>query len=236
MAKKQITLNEQQLREFVSYSVARILKEAMGRPIFDKYGEYDGSEESDYGEDSFVFEPDLDEYLSDEVDFPSPIQVEVSFTREEGMKGDGYMQPDDPDSYELDSWRIVNDDIPMEVRREVENAVNQYMENDFDLEAEASERGGLYEENKGAMFHSDGKNAFEPKNPYANMTWKEYCAAKAKEREDEKEREKLRDLNKPKGGKKNLGVTAHYNGKKEKIHVGKDEIDEMIRKAIKSLK
>ena len=212
MAKRQIVLNEQQLREFVSYSVARILREAMGRPIFDKYGEYDGAEEGDYGEDSFVFEPDLDEYLSDEVDFPSPIQVEVSFTREEGMKGDGYMQPDDPDNYELDSWRIVNNDIPMEVRREVENAVKQYMENDFDLETEASARGGLYEENRGVTAHFNGEG-FKPKNPYENMTWDEYCAAKKKERDDEKEKEKLRDLDKSKSGKKNLGTTFHSNKK-----------------------
>jgi len=234
MARQQIVLSEEKLREFISYSVARLLKEAYGKAIYDRNGEYDGAEESNYGKDSFVFEPDIDQYLRDEVDFPSPIKVEVSFTRSEGMKGDGYMQPDDPDSYEIDSWRIVNDDIPNEVRKEVEDAVRQYMENDFDVEEAASEYGNIYEENRGVMAHFSGEG-FKPKNPYEDMTWDEYCAAKKREREDDDEKKKLRDLG-HEGEKENRGVTAHFGGDKEKIHIGKDEISEMIQEAIRNLK
>ena len=234
MSKKQIVMSEEKLRNFISYSVAKLLKEAYGRPIYDANGEYDGSEESDYGEDSLVFEPDIDEYLSDEVDFPSPIKVEVNYTRTEGMKGDGYMQPDDPDDYEIDSWRIINNDIPMEVRQEVMRAVKMYMENDFDIEEAVSEYGNIYEENRGVMAHFNGEG-FKPKNPYEDMTWDEYCAAKKKERENDSEKKKLRDLNHG-DDKENRGATVHFGGDKEKIHIGKDEISEMIQKAIRGLK
>ena len=55
MAKKQIRLSEEKLRNFISYSVAKLLKEGngfngfAGRPIYDSHGEYDGGEGSNYG-------------------------------------------------------------------------------------------------------------------------------------------------------------------------------------------
>jgi hypothetical protein len=255
MAKRQITLNEEKLREFISYSVARLLKEAYGKPIYDRHGEYDGYEDTKYGSDSFVFEPDIDKYLSDEVDFPEYPKVKVYFTRTEGMKGDGYMQPDDPDEYKLDSWEIVNQEG---MTPEVMNAVKQYMENDFDVEEAANEHGNLYEENRGVMAHFSGEG-FQPKNPYENMTWDEYCAAKAREREEDAEKKRLHDMNYPEDGKENRGITTHFDGEKhektpeeieadehmfdddywanrEKIHVSKDEISEMIQNQIKQLK
>ena len=133
--RRQIRLSEGQLREFVSYSVARLLKEAVGRDIYLSNGEYDGYEEDEYGTDSFVFEPDIDKYLDDSIDFPEYPKVKVYYTKSEGMKGDGYMQPDDPDTYDLDFWEIVNQNgMPQEVIK----ATEQYMENDFDLEEEAA--------------------------------------------------------------------------------------------------
>ena len=225
-------MNEEKFRNFISYSVAKLLKEAYGKPIYDAHGEYDGDEESDYGTDSFVFEPDIDRYLSDEVDFPEYPKVKVYFTRTEGMKGDGYLTPDDPDSYELDSWEIVNGEG---MSPEVLDAVNQYMENDFDIEEAASEHANLYEENRGVTAHFNGEG-FKPKNPYENMTWDEYCAAKARERKEDGDRKRLHDMNAPKDGKKNLGVTTHFNGDGGKVHVTKDELSEMIRKAIKDIR
>lgn len=255
MAKRQITLSEEKLRNFISYSVARLLKEAYGRPIYDAHGEYDGYEDTKYGTDSFVFEPDIDKYLSDEVDFPEYPKVRVEFTRTEGMKGDGYLQPDDPDDYKLNSWEIVNQEG---MTPEVMNAVKQYMENDFDVEEAASEYGDLYEENRGVTAHFSGEG-FQPKNPYENMTWDEYCAAKAREREEDAEKKRLHDMNYPEDEKENRGITAHFGGEKhektpeeieadehmfdddywankERVHVSKDEISEMIQNAIRSLK
>ena len=235
MARQQIVLSEEKLREFISYSVARLIKEAYGKAIYDRNGEYDGAEESDYGEDSFVFEPDIDQYLRDEVDFPSPIKVEVSFTRSEGMKGDGYMQPDDPDDYELGSWRILNRDVPEEFQQDVLNAVKQYMENDFDIEEAANEHGNLYEENRGAKVHFNG-GGFKPKNPYENMTWDEYCAAKKKEREDDKEKEDNPD--KKKDREKNRGIMTHIPGKKEddeKVRLTEQDIAKMVKKAVNEI-
>ena len=231
MSKRQIVMSEEKLRNFISYSVAKLLKEAYGKPIYDAHGEYDGYEDTPYGSDSFVFEPDIDKYLGDDVDFPEYPKVRVYFTRTEGMKGDGYLQPDDPDEYELDSWEIVNQGG---MTPEVMNAVKQYMENDFDVEEAANEYGNLYEENRGVMAHFNGEG-FKPKNPYEDMTWDEYCAAKKREREDDDEKKKLRDLG-HEGEKENRGVTAHFGGKKDKIHVGKDEISEMIQEAIRNLK
>lgn len=233
MARQQIVLSEEKLREFISYSVARLLREAYGKPIYDAHGEYDGYEDTKYGTDSFVFEPDIDKYLSDEVDFPEYPKVKVYFTRTGGMKGDGYMQPDDPDEYKLDSWEIVNRNA---ATPEVMNAVKQYMENDFDIEEAANEHGNLYEENKGVTFHNDGKNPFKPNEAGKGGVSKE-----------------------KKSDEKNKGITAHFNGKKdektpedkendehmfddkywakkERIHIGKDEISEMIQREIRKLK
>lgn len=250
MAKRQITLSEEKLRNFISYSVARLLKEAYGKPIYDRHGEYDGYEDSKYGSDSFVFEPDIDKYLDDDVDFPEYPKVKVYFTRTEGMKGDGYLQPDDPDEYELDSWEIVNQE---EMTPEVIDAVKQYMENDFDVEEAASEYGDLYEENRGVMAHFSGEG-FQPKNPYENMTWDEYCAAKAREREEDAEKKKLHGLNYPEDEKENRGITTHFDGEKHektpeeveadehmfdddywvnKMNLTKEDLAEMVNKSVR---
>lgn len=236
---KKIRLNEKQLREFVSYSVAKLLKEGM-RPIYDKHGEWDGDEYSPYGSDSFVFEPDIDKYLGDDVDFPEYPKVRVEYTKTEGMKGDGYLQPDDPDEYTLDGWDIVNkENLPQEAIE----AVKMYMENDFDLEEEAIEHEGYLEEgeNRGIMAHFDGKDTFKPKNPYENMTWDEYCAAKKKEREDDENKKKLHDVNYPeekKDRERNRGIMTHIPGKKEddgKIRITEQDIAKMVKKAVNEI-
>jgi hypothetical protein len=152
----EIRLNEENFRKFVSYSVARILKESYyGRPIFDRHGEYDGSEAGSYGENSYVFEPDIEKYIDSEdfEDVPFP-QVKVYFTKTEGMKGDGYLQPDDPDEYELESWKLLDKE---KYPREIVDAVERYMENDFDLEDSVASN--LFEgKNLGVTFHSNGES------------------------------------------------------------------------------
>lgn len=148
---KQIKLNESQLREFISYSVARILKEGYGREIILHNGESDGFEGSPYGYDSFVIEPDLDKYL-DELDpndidagdtflraveqyLGHPVKVKVEYYGEEGMKGDQYLQPDDSDSYRVTDWQIVDGEKikDPQLKAQLEDMVSSYMGNDFDI-------------------------------------------------------------------------------------------------------
>ena len=176
---RKIRLNEKQLREFVSYSVAKLLKEGL-RPFYDKYDGFDRYAYTPYGNDSFVFNPDIDKYLSDDIDFPEDPEVKVEYEKIAGMKGDGYLQPDDPDEYILKSWDIVNKEGQPQ---EVIEAVKMYMENDFDLAGEAIEHEMYLEEseNRGMMAHFSG-DGLKSKNPYENMTWDEYCAAKERTR------------------------------------------------------
>lgn len=244
--RNRIKLTEEGLRNFVSYSVARILKESYyGRPIFDRHGEYDGSEAGSYGENSYVFEPDIEKYVDSEdfEDVPFP-QVKVYFTKTEGMKGDGYLQPDDPDEYELDSWTLLDKE---KYPREIVDAVEKYMENDFDLEDSISSN--LYEgKNLGVTFHSNGEDTYKPENPYGDMTWDEYVKAKADEHEKENE------FPETSSDGKNLGVTFHSNGENHektpedmedekhmfdddywvgKMNLSKEDLAEMVNKSVR---
>lgn len=224
---KQIKMNEGQLREFVSYSVAKLLKELRGRDLYDRHGEYDGYEDSNYGDGEFVFEPDIDKYISEDLDFPAYPKVKVFYTKTQGMRSHDYDIPDDPDSYELQDWKIIN---PQGMPQEVIDAVKYYMENDFDLEEAANDDGiaGINEgwdtsfserchkwreehpidhgKNKGVCAHFPGGTEFQPENPYKDMTWDEYCAAKKKEHEDSKKNSEPK-----KSDEKNRGITAHFN-------------------------
>lgn len=248
MAKKQIRLSEENLRNFISYSVAKLLKEGW-RPFYDKHGEWDGDEYTSYGSDSFVFEPDIDRYLDDDADFPEYPKVRVEYTKTEGMKGDGYSQPDDPDEYTLDGWDIVNkENLPQEVIE----AVKMYMKNDFDLEEEVVAHEGYLEEaeNRGIMTHFDGKDTFKPKNPYEDMTWDEYCKAK---KGDCGEKKSLHDIDYPEE-KKNRGIKIHFDGRKheetpedkeraehmfdddywvDKMNLTKEDLAEMVNRSVR---
>lgn len=226
--RRQIRLSEAKLREFVSYSVAKLLREMKGRDLYDRNGEFDGSEDADYGTDSFVFEPDIDEYLDEDLEFPEYPQVRVYYTKTQGMRSRDRDIPDDDDSYQLDSWEIIN---PQGMPQEVLEAVKYYMENDFDIE-EAANSGSIaglnegwdtsfserchkwneehpidHEKNKGACAHFPGGTEFRPENPYKDAKgWDEYCEMKRKEREKDKEKSKPK-----KSDGKNRGVTVHFN-------------------------
>ena len=131
---KRVSLSESQLREFISYSVAQLLKESM--PIYMRRNgevEYEGEDGSPYGGDSIVIQPDeLEEYVPEDLELP---KIRVYYDVTEGMKGDGYMQPDDPDEYEVTDWEVINKE---KYPPEVLEAIKNYMENDFDIEEEVS--------------------------------------------------------------------------------------------------
>ena len=176
MEKRKIQLTEEKLREFVSYSVARILKEAMGRPIYDKNGEYDGSEDSKYGSDSTEIEFDpyeddgmmaafdsvldngkyqglskdmFDDYEDGQYGRIFPVSVKVFYDTKEGMKGDGYLQPDDPDEINVTGWKILSDLSKFGPAAELVNDVVSAYFKDGYFNTENLENGiaGLYEEN-----------------------------------------------------------------------------------------
>lgn len=281
---KQIKLSENQLREFVSYSVTKLLKEALGRPIYDRNGEFDGYEGGKYGANTMKlsFSPDEGkdmewaiESVIDEGNYPGltmdmfldggryediwPIPIEVSYNISQGMKGDGYLQPDDPDEAEITGWEVLNPNslnIPDELVGFIKDALNRYMEDEDALKERAfeNEAHGIYEEaNRGTLTHFGKKESEEAAkrypNPYENMTWDEYCEAKRKEREEEPAAE-------PEDEKPNLGITTHFGGKEperspeekekdehmfddehwvNKMNLSRDELTEIINKAVKRI-
>ena len=120
--KREVSLTESQMREFVSYSVARLLKEALGRR---------------YGVHSFTFSPDEEDlapYLDMELNYDEIPEIAVEYKISRGMPGDKYLTPDDDDKFELLSWNVVNrENVPDEAI----SAVRSYMDNDFDIEEAA---------------------------------------------------------------------------------------------------
>lgn len=146
MSKKQIRLNENDLRNFVSYSVARLLKEAYGREFSDGRGgiEY---EDSKYGYDSMeiafnpwddddqaaAFQQAVEEaglsmdMFDDGGEFGDiwPIAVRVNYTVSQGMKG-SYDVPDDPDEIEVTSWDAGTKGLPPQVGQLIEKALQVY--------------------------------------------------------------------------------------------------------------
>lgn len=77
---------------------------------------------------------------------------------------------------------------------------------------------------KGTSTHFDGSSSFQPKNPYENMTWDEFCQAKRKEREGNKE---LRDTNYPKE-RDNRGTKVHFGSKRYEETPKDEDLTEMV--------
>ena len=225
-----VTLTEEGLRNFISYSVSKLLKEAYGRPFSDGRGgiEY---EDSKYGSDSMEIEFNPWEDDSQMEAFQSvieeaglqmdmfddggqfgdiwPISVNVHYTVSQGMKGD-YDTPDDPDEIEVTGWDADTNDFPPQVGQLVDKALKTYFNDGyFDPEEQIGAR-GLYEENLGTTVHFNGESSFKPENPYKDMSWDEYCEAKRMEREkDQMKSEKPEEDEKP-----NIAVTTHFDGEK----------------------
>ena len=253
MEKRQIRLNESDMRKFVSYTVSKLLKEAVGAPIYDRRGEYDGYEESKYGSDSTKvdFDPFNDDdqmaafqQACEEMGCPMdefgdggefgdiwPITVSVNLDRKKGMAG-SYDVPDDPDETTVTDWNADTANLGP-VAGVIDKALEIYFrEGYYDPEDSTAGFAGLNEENRGAMFHNDGKSPFKPS-----------------------ETGKGGDSSEKKPNEKNRGVTFHSNGNKpernkedddhmfddkywankSKTRVGKDELDEMIQKTIRKV-
>lgn len=110
------------------------------------------------------------------------------------------------------------------------------------------------EENRGIMAHFETDPNHKEPNPYEGMTWDEYCAKKAEERAKDKERE-MKDAE-VKDEKPNLGIMAHFDGKKhertpeeferdehmfddqywvDKMNLSKDDLTEIVNKFVSRL-
>jgi hypothetical protein len=298
MAKTQIKLSEENLRNFISYSVSRLLKEGNGfngfngRDIIGPHGEYDGSEGSNYGssnaeislyewmdENENVFN-NLVNYVNKENGgkfsqllnggespadlFASIVDDDftlcVDFTNKQGMKGDGYLQPDDPDEFTLDkkvlkqpqanqTLQKISDPLQRAFVQAVVAEWPEWVDEDYVYDNIVSP--ALYEErNLGITTHFDGSSSFEPENPYENMTWDEYCEAKRREREEEASKPKEEP------SRTNRGIMAHFDGKKHeetpeekernehmfdddywvnKMNLSKDELSEIVKKTVKRI-
>lgn len=253
--RNRIKLTEEGLRDFVSYSVARLLKEAYdfpGKEITLSNGESDGFEHSEYGssnvevkftdwmdeayqearrlilkvneENGGKFSEILSQENSPEDSFYECIAglpedafvVSLNFTYEQGMKGDGYLQPDDEDSLTINKRELKQPNANNAVRSIQDPTVKALVVAvikewvdwvDEEYIKEHVMDNSLYEErNLGVTFRSNGEDTYKPENPYGNMTWDEYVKAKANEHENEKKSSEA-----PSDGK-NLGVTFHSNG------------------------
>ena len=259
MNKKQIRLSEEKLRDFISYSVARLLKEGMGRDIYLSNGEYDGGEGSMYGSSStvisfnpfdddammraFEFALDDDKYRGLTLDMFDeggqfgdiwPVRVDVEFNAKEGMRSGSYDVPDDPDEIEITGWESGMKD-PGAIGQLVNDAIEAYLEMYFDKD-ELWGAVNEEKENRGITYHNDGNSSWKPKNPYEGMSWDEYCETKKKEREGKKEEDPERGM----GAPKNHGITYHNPGpeadkdafRPKSIHITRDDLKEMINKAI----
>lgn len=232
MERKKITLNEKNLRDFVTYSVARLLKEAMGKPIYDRHGEFDGYTSGKYGSDTFKleFDPENSDDMNDayqsvlqEPDFQGvneeelanvwPVNVNVWYTieREEGGdRGETY------DSASVEHWEPDMSNVPDNLYNFVNEVISNFFEggyfteNDI-LDYNTMNNGMFEEENTGTLTHFGKKEmdaaAEKYPNPYENMTWDEYCLAKELERKQEGDKPKDRFNNSD-----NKGITTHFGG------------------------
>lgn len=203
MGRKRISLNENDMRRFISYSVARLLKEAYGRPIFDRHGEYDGSEYSRYGSDSTevefdpfenddmmaVFEKVLesgkyqgltkemfDDYESGEYGRIWPLRVRVEYRVNKGMRGNGYDTPNDPDEIKVTGWELVSapNIKDQTIRDFLTEVINTYFkEGHYDAENELSDIAGLNEGYDGRVVHFGSKESEEAADRVKNPYKKE---------------------------------------------------------------
>lgn len=254
MAKRQIKISESKLHDFVSYSVARLLKEAIGRELTYN-GDFDGYDEGKYGSGTLKlnFDPYEDDNMKwavesviDEGNYPDlsldmfleggqyegiwPIPLQIRYNVSQGLKGDGYLQPDDPDEIEVTRWDVLNPralNVPDGLKRFVSDVLNRFIEEeDIIKEYIDDNEMRLNEENRGITTHfgSDTK-PYKAENPYEDMTWDEYKEKKSKEREDDKRKRDELDARKE-ANKGNRATTVHFTSK---------DIEEMVRKAVKNI-
>ena len=246
MEKKSIRLKEEQLREFVSYSVRRLLKEALSRPIDGSHGTFGGWETGKYGHDSMEisFDPTDNDKMAQALEdmlengkfngltpemfmeggqFGNiwPINVRIDYEINQGGKGNGYDTPDDPDEAVVKDWYADTSKLG-EVKPFVDALIKSYIEDGYFDEEEIweNEHNNLYED-KASSIHFDSKSSFKEANPYEDMTWDEYCQKKAGEKKEEKGKKSWWE--KDEGEPKNKGITVHFSN---------DDLKEAIRKVV----
>ena len=213
---KRVRMNESGLRNFISYSVSKLLKEAMGKDLY--YGdEYDGYEESPYGNDSSVidFDPEDDEDMDmafesvlAESEFAGninpemlngvwPVMVKIYYSRRKEEGGD---TGEWIENTNVDDWKADLSHVPEEFKPFVEKVIANYFEGGF-FNSES------LNENMGTLTHFGKKESEEAAekypNPYKDLTWDEYCDAKRQERLQDKTSEDMEDDD-------NLGIKAHF--------------------------
>lgn len=252
----QIRLSESQLREFVSYSVARLLRESG----YLRAPDGDGSFELDFGpyelngvEDivnRVLAEKGLGEEWLEEND-PFPVKVRISYGITPGPDDDQVLGlPGNTDDTRLTGWEIISPVDPS-IRGFVEEVLGEYLKSgDFDLDGELVERGILresaddadraYEEDLDdegldpvlTGSHEKVGSLPDVPNRYEGMTWDEYVEAKKREREeDERKAEKGLDpvLTGGKGG------SVGGFGSKDKTRLTGEDLDEMVRKVVEKV-
>ena len=160
---KQIHLTESQLREFISYSVSRLLREGLGRDIYDwdsdrSYG-YEGSRygrdtmdvelgDSDGGEFDEAVKKIFASYgITDEDDIEQmwttifPATVTVSYNVEKGRESGDYDTPDSQDEATVEWWEMSDypDGLDKRQKEILDRITDYYMRNIFDLQEKLPE-------------------------------------------------------------------------------------------------
>ena len=258
MKNKQIKLNEDGLRDFISYSVARLLKEAYGGS-FDDHGNMSYMD-SEYGDDSkeiafnpwedddqmaafqqAVEEKGLDmEMFDDGGDFGDiwPVAVKVNYSKSQGMKG-GYDTPDDPDEIEVTGWDAGIYDLPPVVSDVMETALNIYFNDGyFDPDEMIAGLNEGWDTSFSERAMKYGEKDSDDKNKGAKIHFNgsgfkpknPYEHMTWDEYKDAKKAEHDKEKKDFYSDEENKGTKAHFPDKK--VHTSVDEIRSMIQKAI----
>ena len=216
--KGQIRLNEQQLQDFISYSVRRILREGQyNLPYYEVKLDPENNEElAQTIENQYNKQNDVNVEMLDSI---WPLYIEVSYD---------YEAPGDPGfggNVTLVDWEIESGhNIPEELKDFLNKVINDYVFNTAkeyirddimndirnNSEPDNEPDDALREENRGIMVHYEAGSSGPSRNPYKGMTWDEYCAAKQKEREEEKARF-AREAEREKNRTPSKAAMIHFN-------------------------
>lgn len=248
----QLRLSESQLREFVSYSVARLLRESRYLRA-EEYGPGEMEIELDPWTGDFdraveetMREAGLDEDWLDDRD-PFPVTVKVRYTVSPGSGRDYTLDlPGSPDEPEVTGWEIMTPPDDPETREFVEKAVSRYMDGTFNLEDELIGKGMLREDSDsplkghfvGGLKPKDGPESKYKKEDGSYLTWDEY--KRNKEEEFKKSKEKKGDLNPVlRGGKGgSFGGNRKSDGKRKdesRVRLTSGDISEMVTEAVEKV-
>lgn len=246
----QIRLSESQLREFVSYSVARLLRESR----YLRAPEGDGSFELDFGPyerdgmeeavNQAMARSGLSEEWLEEND-PFPVTVRISYGITPGSDDDQILSlPGNTDDTELTGWEIISPVDPS-INGFVREAVGIYLKSaDFDLDGELIDKGILREGSDsplkghfvGGLKPKDGPESKYKKEDGSYLTWDEYVERKRKESEKNKESDLNPVLRGGKGG--SFGGNRKSDDKRKdecRVRLTSRDISEMVTEAVEKV-